>query len=478
MTQHLVVVGGGISGLTVAYEAAERARANGLDLRVSLFDENAWPGGKIRSDLSPSGFLTEWGPNGFLDSRVATLDLCRRVGLGATLLRSNDAARKRFVYFAGRLQRFPESPGLFLKSRLLTWRAKFRLLREPFIPPAPPELDETLTEFGTRRLGPEVLQRLLDPMVQGVMGGDPDQTSVAAAFPRIKQFEQQYGSLIRAMRRIAKERRRARRRGEAAPAHTGPAPGGVLTSFPEGLSALPRTLARRLGPECVALGQRVTGLARADDGYTLTVTGRPDPVCADAVVLAAPAYASAELVAPLAAPLADALREIPYARMAVVALGFKRAEVSHPLDGFGFLIPHSEARPIMGALWCSSIWPGRRAPDDAVLLRTMVGGMRNGANLDARENGELVDLVRAELGTILGITAEPCFVRVDRHGQAIPQYPPGHLTRLARIDALTRAHLPRLFLTGNAYRGVGLNDCIQAGLTVAEQAIEALTAAH
>ena len=469
----VVVLGGGVSGLAVAYELVERAREESLALDVALYDENGWPGGKIRS-VRQEGYTLEWGPNGFLDSKPATLELVERLGLSPRLLRSDDAARRRFVLSRGALRALPESPPAFLRSKLLSWPGKMRVFCEPFARPRPQGIDETVGAFARRRLGKQAAARLIDPMVSGVFAGDPDNLSLAAAFPRIAELEAQYGGLFRAMRRIAKARRAARKRGEEAPA-VGPAPGGRLTSFVDGLDELPRSLAEALG-ERAHLGRRALAIERTGEGerrYRVTVEGGA-PVGADVVVLALPAYAAASLLGALVPDVAGPLTEIPYARLAVVALGFEKEGLPHPLDGFGFLAPHEEGRRILGALWTSSIFPGKRAPEGRALVRCMVGGARAGERLDL-DDAALTTLVREELSATMGLSPEPAFAAVFRHEHAIPGYPPGHRERLARVEQALLERAPGLLLAGNAYRGIGINDCVAAAPQVAKRAIAAAT---
>jgi oxygen-dependent protoporphyrinogen oxidase len=454
--KRVVVVGGGISGLATAYRIVEGAKALGLPLTLTVLEGEPRVGGKIVTERR-EGFTVEGGPNGFLDGKPETLRLARDVGLGDALLPSSDAARRRFVFRHGALHALPESPPAFFRSRLMSVPGRLRIIAEPFIRPAPPELDESLAEFGTRRLGAEAVDALLDPMVSGVYAGDPQRLSVWACFPRIKELERDHGSLIRALFAVQRQHRKALASGRQVAAAGGPGgPSGKLTSFKEGTQLLVDRLHDKLGAS-VRVGtpaRSITGAAGG--GYQVRLDGG-GALDADAVVLACPAYSAAELLETMAPESARAAREIPYAPAVVVALGFERAAVANPLDGFGFLIPKSERRRILGSLWTSSIYPGHRAPDGRILLRTIVGGARN-PELTGLPEDELVALVRAELESILGIDATPVFREVFRWPVAIPQYNVGHRERVRRIDEGLLPH-PRLVLTGNAYRGVGINDC-------------------
>lgn len=446
VVERLVVVGGGISGLAAALHARDAARRLGLDLAVTVLEAAGRPGGRMWSDRE-EGFVVEHGPNGFLDSKPDALELADRLNASDLLLRASPLASKRFICRRGRLRRLPESPPAFLASRLLSFRGKVRVLREPFAPP-PPDGDETLAAFARRRLGSEALDFLIDPMVSGVFAGDPERLSLRAAFPRIAELERDYGGLFKALWRLGRERRRARGSGPAGP-------GGTLTSFRGGVRTLVETLAAALG-DAMVLGAPVRRVERTASGYRV-LAGTPErDIPASAVVLACPAYEAARMCGDLAPSLAGELDAIPYAPVTVVATAYARADVPHPLDGFGFLVPGREGRPILGTLWDSSVF-GDRAPEGHVLLRTMVGGARR-PDLAGMPDRDLLDAVRMQLRDFLGVRAEPTRVWIHRHDRGIPQYEVGHGDRLARMDAALRG-LPGLFLCHNAYRGIALNDC-------------------
>ena len=452
----VAVVGGGISGLATAYEIDKRLRASGRHYELRLFEAEARVGGKIGA-ARRDGFLCEAGPNGFLDSKPSTLNLCRELGIENQLLRSSDAAARRFIFSRGQLHQLPGSPAAFFRSRLLSLPARLRIVGEMWAPVSPPGSDPTVAEFGRRRLGRQAAARLLDPMVAGVFAGDPERLSLGSCFPRIAELERDYKSLIRAL--LALQLKRGRRSGG------GPAgPGGTLTSFAGGLSVLPDTLAQTLG-DSVTCGAALTGVERHTQGYRLSLgTDRHSYDC-DAVVLALQA---ADAVAPLQsldAGLAGALEQFEYAPVAVVGLGFEQAALQTRLDGFGFLVPGEERRRILGSLWTSSIF-AQRAPDGCVLLRTLIGGARK-PELALLPETQLVELARAELRQILGITAQPVFVQVFQWPRAICQYTVGHRERLEQVEARLSA-LPGLFLTGNSYRGVALNDCTQNAASIAD----------
>lgn len=473
----VAVIGGGVAGLATALALRDRARERDLPLTVTVFERDAQTGGNLRT-LTRDGWQFEWGPNGFLDNEPATLRLVDRLGLRPRLLRSSDAARHRFLLVNGRLEEIPLSPGAFLASRLLSPRGKLRLAGELLVPPRrdlgraadDPAGDETIDRFGERRLGREFADVMLDPMVKGVFGGESKQLSLAAAFPRMVELERDHGGLFRAMIALGREKRRRGRRTDAGPT-------GVLHSFAGGMTELVDALAAELDADDraeVVRAADVTGLRRGGDGWQVCWPGGERGGFA-AVIEAAPAYAAAGHVRDLDARLADDLAAIPYAPMAVIALGYARGDVAHDLNGFGLLVPGRERRNVLGVLWSSSIFPGL-APTDHVMLRAMAGGAGNPGVMDLDDQA-LIDLVLADLGGLLGLRGRPALVHIIRHRRAIAQYVPGHLARLRAIDE-AGARLGSLWFSGSAYRGIAVNACIKESESLADRVLAALTGAR
>jgi oxygen-dependent protoporphyrinogen oxidase len=462
-----IVVGGGVSGLAAAYLLREKARAQGVELEVQLLEKEERLGGKIWS-IKADGFLCEWGPNGFLDNKPQTLELCQRLKADRQLLRSNDNARKRFIYSGGMLHQLPENGPAFLKSKLISWPGKLRLAMEPFASKAPMEVDETLAAFGRRRLGEEALRKLIAPMVSGIFAGDPETMSLASCFPRIAELETQYGSLIMAMIKLAKQKKKEKAAGKAVASAAGP--GGILTSFREGIQTLTDILATALGSSAIASGQEVLRVSKAVSSPYRVTTASGD-LEADVVILATPAYAGSGMLQELDPYMAHALGEIPYSSMTVVCFGYDRRRITQDLNGFGYLIPKEEKMNTLGTLWDSSIFQNR-APQGKVLLRSMLGGACFPGYIKLSDS-EVSARVQADLKTIMGIRDEPSFTRIFRHEQAIPQYTVGHGHRLEMLEEKLRQH-PGLFLTGNSYRGIGLNDCVAAANRSADAAVRHL----
>jgi len=452
----IAIVGGGISGLTVAYALLNRLQntEHRVQLEVKVFEAEARPGGKIWTDRI-GGFLCEKGANGFLDNRPQTLKLCDELGLRP--LRANENAKRRYIYSENRLKALPESPSAFFKSNIISLRGRLRVFYEPLAPKGPD--DESVAEFIKRRLGRDALEMLIDPMVSGVFAGDPYRLSMKSCFPRIKELEQEYGSLIKAFINIRRQRQ------NKGTGDVSVMPTGRLTSFLSGAQSITDALAQRLG-NSLRTEVSIEGIERNGGLYHLyTSKGVFD---ADIVVLACPAYESAGILEGLDSSLSKNLLNIPYPPLTVVCFGFRREKVGHPLDGFGFLVPHKEDKRILGSLWDSSIFPNR-APEGYVLLRTMVGGARR-AKLATLDDDKVIKTVFDELKSVLELRTEPDMIRLYRWEKAIPQYEIGHQERLYHIEERLKSY-PGLYLTGNAYRGIGMNDCIENSFRIAKEII-------
>lgn len=462
----IVVIGAGISGLSTAFAIELLAGQAGLEVETQVVEKLDRTGGKIHS-IQDQGYICEWGPNGFLDNKPMTLELCDRLKIDGQLLRSNDNARKRFIYSEKILHRLPESGPSFFKSPLISWPGKMRLAGEMLVPKRTDGVDETLADFGRRRLGAEALNKLIAPMVSGIFAGDPETMSVKSCFPKIHSLEQEHGGLIKAMIKLAKKKRAEVKEGKVVASAAGP--GGILTSFNEGIQELSDGTEKALAKE-VRTEATVTKIEKKEGGYLLHLEEGAQ-LEADMVVSAAPAYAVAAMLDDLDSGAADLLRAIPYATMNVVCFGYQKEKIKLDLNGFGYLNAKAEGCNTLGTLWDSSIFPNR-APEGHVLFRSMMGGGTNPGAIDLSED-EVKAKTMEDLKQIMGIDVEPDFVRIFRHRKAIPQYVVGHGQRLQQLDELM-AQYPGLFLTGNAFGGVGLNDCVNSSNLVAERVIEKL----
>jgi oxygen-dependent protoporphyrinogen oxidase len=447
MSNRVVIVGGGISGLALAY----RLRQAQPDADVTVLEAANRPGGNIWTDRA-DGFQLETGPNGFLDNNPATVRLCHDLGLADRLIPASEAsARNRYLFLDGKLHALPAGLGAFVRSGLLSVPAKIRLVMESWWPRNRPAGDESVAAMARRRGGRAAAEVFADALVTGIHGGDPELLSARAAFPRVDRMEAESGSVVRGMSREAKRKRaEAKDRGEPPPQRQ------RMWSFRGGLRVLIEALRDNLASPPVC-GVTVRSVRRDGAGWRVAGDGR-DAWDADAVVLACPAREQAELLADTDSKLAEDVAGIAYCGIAVVALGYRAGDAKGPTDGFGYIAPQRTRRDLLGVQWCSSIFPDR-APPGTVLWRALCGGWNRPDQLSWSDE-RLFDAVRAELRLAQGVTAEPVFRRVIRWPRAIPQYHIGHLDRVARIESAAARH-PGLFLAGNAYHGIAVNDCTE-----------------
>lgn len=462
--RNVAIIGGGISGLSLAEALGREARTAGLPLQRWIFDEADAPGGKVRSQVD-AGFVIEAGPHGFLGREPAVFELIHRLGLQEEVVRADGESARRYLVRGGNLVELPMKPPAFLKSPILSPWGRARLVAEPLIPNTPPE-DESVGDFSRRRLGSEATRVLIDAMVTGIYGGDPDRLSLPAAFPRMRELEVQYGSLIRAQFALAAERK------DETP--DGKARRESLHSFRRGLGTLTSRLAEE--PERLELNAAVTSIeAMRPSGFRLRVPGGTLEV--DAVVSTVPTFLLPQMIGALEPDLVDRVAEIDYAPVHVVVHGFKAADLPIRTDGFGFLAPHGEGRNILGCIWAHTVFPDH-APYGTVLLRTLVGGVRNRTWGEAKTLSILA-AVRQELHDLIGLSKEarPLLERVIRWPQGIPQYEMGHLRRVAAADAIETRH-PGLYLAGNGLRGVAMLDCVKNAGPLARRIVEGLAAAR
>ena len=462
-----VVVGAGISGLAAAFRLVRAG------MRVAVLEASPRPGGSLVTHEA-AGFRFELGPNTVLESDPSLPALIRDCGLDGERLVAAPAARRRWVWHGGRLRALPSGPLAFLLSPLFPPAAKLRLLREPFVraPPVPPapaqdedENEETIAAFVRRRLGETFLERAVGPFVSGVYAGDPERLAVRWATPRIAALEATHGSLIRGMlargaRSIALARSRASRGG---PPRT--TPRGAMVSLRGGLEELPRRLAREIGDVRCGTACR----AVRHDGRGFVVEHEGGTVGARHVLLAVPAEAAAALLDEASAGRSRLLAELPYAAVAVVAAGYRRQDVAHRLDGFGFLRATGGGGAglrVLGCLFTSSLFPGR-APEGCVALTAFLGG-RTDPEAAAWSDERLGAAVQEALGRALGVRGEPLVRVVRRWPRAIPQYERGH-GRFVALQAELERELPGLHLAGNYLHGISVPDCVRNATALAER---------
>ena len=458
----VVVVGGGIAGLAAAHALANANPA----LHVTLVEANQRLGGKIVTERG-DGYVIEGGPDSFLAVKPRGVGLAAEIGLGDRLQGALPQPKRAFILHGGRLHDVPEGlSGLvptrlapLARSGLLSPRGKARVALDYVLPPLRQVEDESLGAFIRRRLGREAWERLVEPLMAGIYAADGDQLSLAATFPQLREAELRYGGLIRGVL--------AARAATSAP---GPPKPAFLT--PEGgLDAFVAALEDKLRQAGVGIRTSVaaTAIAQAADGYAIRLA-HGELLRADAIIVAIPAYAAADLLATLDPSIAAELGAIPHASTAIVSLAYRRDDIPHPLAGHGYVVPRAEGGPILACTWSSRKWAGR-APAGWELLRVFIGRAGDEQiDVEHASDESLLSLARREVAMRLGVATAPALTRIHRWPRGMPQYVIGHPARIARIEGRLRTH-PGLLLAGNAYHGVGLPDCIASGERAAQAAL-------
>lgn len=457
----VVIIGGGIAGLAAAHRLTQTAPS----LAVTLVESDSRLGGKIVTERV-NGFVIEGGPDTFLSYKPRGLGLCRELGLEDRLHGTNQKTRRTYVMRGGQLYDLPEGFTGLVPSRfgpmantpLLSPLGKLRMGLDYVIPPRPANGDESIAAFVERRLGREVYDHLIEPLLSGIYAGDGEQLSLAATFPQLRQTELAYGSLIKGIL--------AAKRKAPAPRPNGQSWAAFLTPT-TGLAEIVEALEKRLDGVDVRLGSRVAHVEAASAGYTVLLENG-ESVTADAVIFATPAFITADLISNLDPQLSNVLRTILYISTTTVSMAFPLSDIPRPLDGYGYIIPRAENRPILACTWTSTKFP-HRAPEGFGLIRVFIGRAGQQEALE-RDDDELLQFGRDELRCTLGITAPPLLHRIFRWPSAMPQYTLGHLDRLVVIETRL-ATLPGMFIAGNAYRGVGIPDCIASGEAAADNVI-------
>jgi oxygen-dependent protoporphyrinogen oxidase len=463
--KRIAIIGGGISGLSAAF-ALERHRRAGASVEYVLFESSPRLGGVLVTERV-DGCLVEAGPDSFLTEKPWASDLCREVGLGDQLIGSNDADRKTYILVNGRLALIPDGLMFMVPTKIMptvlsplfSVGTKLRMAREWFHPPRKADADETVAAFVERHYGSEMVDRLADPLLSGVYGGEAAQLSVRAVLPRFAEMEATHGSLGRAMLAARKKMALAAK----APARP------LFTSLKDGMQQLVDAVVCRLPASALHCNRPVQGIQRRDGGWVVSADHTLEQF--DGVIMATPAQAAAELLTMVSEGLASELGGIPYTSSLTVNLGYDRDVRAALPPGFGFLVPRSEGKRMLAATFVHNKFP-HRAPEDRALLRCFIGGARNEQVLQAPDE-EVLRIVREELKQIIGLTADPLFTRVYRWKGAMAQYGVGHLERLQRIESLLQ-QLPGLTLAGNGYRGIGVPDCIRSGSEAANRALLAV----
>lgn len=466
----IAIIGGGIAGLSAAYEL-ELARLAGQPVEYALFEAGSRPGGVIASSVV-DGTVIERGPDSFLTEKPAAAQLCRELGLGDQLMASNDAERRTYILVRNRLVPLPDGLMFLIPTKLaptlLTGlfglATKLRMGVELLQRPQPRVEDESVAALVRRHYGQQAVDRLADPLLSGIYGGDAEELSAQSVLPRLVEMESKYGSLTRGMLAGLRARRAASAEGVS------PAP-PVFTTLRGGLQPMIDALVARLDASALHLEAPVEAVKSLGRGNGWRIFHAGVAQAFDAVILATPAWAAAEMLRSADAALSTELFGIPYSSSVTVNLVYSGDDLDPLPPGFGFLVPAVERRAMLACTFIHRKFPGRTAPGKTV-LRVFLGGANN-AHLLERTNEEIEDIVRRELRQILSVTAKPDLVEVQRWPRAMAQYAVGHRARMQRIQARL-ADLPGLRLVGNAYDGIGISDCIRLGRKAANELVATL----
>ncbi len=474
------IIGGGVAGLAAAYEL-EKARAAGAAIEYTLYEATPRLGGVVASEIV-DGAVLERGPDSFLSEKPAAAELCRELGLGSELLGSNDADRKTCIVVRNRLIPLPDGLMFLVPTKLIPTAltplfspmTKARMALELLHPPRPSnDEDESVASLVERHFGAEAVDRLADPLLSGIYGGDAAQLSARTVLPRLVEMEAEFGSLTRGMLAAHRKMRAAAAHGNGRPANQRPGPRSIFTTLRGGLQQMVDALAARIDPAAARLSAPVNSLSKSTGGWSVRAGG--ETKLYHSVIAATPAWAAAALLSGVDAELAEELGAIPYSSSITVNLIYNEANLGPLPEGFGFLVPASEGRAMLACTFVHRKFLGR-TPRGKAVLRAFLGGMKNEALLD-KSDAALIAAVRQELGEILSRTGlargiEPEFAQVSRWRRAMAQYAVGHRQRQQRI-AERVARLDGLRLAGNAYDGIGVSDCIRLGRQAARELMAA-----
>ena len=462
-----VVVGGGVTGLTAAYRLQREAAQRDIPLDVTLLEATGRVGGVIQTEQR-DGFLIEHGPDAFISTKPAAKALSEELGIADQFIGTNPEVRRSFVLRNGILHPVPEgfymmAPGAlkpFLKTPLFSWHGKLRMALDLFIPRRERDIDEAVAHFVRRRLGNEAFTRIAQPMIGGIYTSDAENLSLKATFPRFLEMEKTHGSIIKALR-AQKKQATETSRDTSGPRYS------LFLSFKAGMQTLIDTLIETLSCN-IKLNARVNHIQQdTDSGEWQISLATGETLNAERLCLALPARQTKSLVQTVSEPLATKLSTIPYASSATVNFAFHRSDVTHPLDGMGFVVPATENLSLIGCSF-SSVKFENRAPGERVLLRAFVS-----EPMAKNTETDIIEACQAELTPLLGIKGAPLFATVCKHTQAMAQYQVGHQEIVNDIERLTN-RLHGLALAGNGYHGIGIPDCIRSGETAAISLLDAL----
>src|SRR5579864_5384751 len=464
--KRIAIIGGGISGLSAAFALEDLRTTANSDVEYLLYESSSRLGGVLQTEHI-DGCLVEAGPDSFVTEKPWAADLARALGLGDQLIGSNDADRKTYILTKGRLVVMPDGLMFMVPTKILptgfsplfSWKTKLRMSQELFHPPRAVDHDESVADFVERHYGSEMVERLADPLLSGVYGGESANLSVRAVLPRFAEMEKTHGSLGRAML-AARKKMRQKNSGPPKPAPS------LFTSLRDGMQHLAEAVVAQLAPSSLLVNTPAQALQREAGTWVVSAGMQSDQF--DAVIVALPGPAAANVLSMVSPELSSELAAIQYSSSITVGLGYDRDVRQSLPPGFGFLVPRSEGKRLLAATFVHNKFP-HRAPEDRALLRCFFAGS-NAENVWQLSDEQIVGIVRNELQQIIGLRAEPLFARVYKWKSAMAQYSVGHLERLDRIERL-RQQLAGLALAGNAYRGIGVPDCVRSGREAVKQLV-------
>ena len=468
----IVIIGGGIAGLSAAYHIHEEIFKN-IPVECTLLESSEKFGGKI-STMRFDGFIVERGPDSFISQKPQAIELCKKLGLEDRLTGTSPDHPNTYVCLKNKLVTMPDGLSLmiptkfmpFILSPLFSWMGKIRMGMDLFLPKKKGNGDESLASFVRRRMGEEALEKMAEPMLAGIYASDPNLMSINSTFPMFVQTEQKYRSLILGM--LVRKRQQIIHRAKIP---KGKQPASLFMTLKNGLDEMVETLVEKAINITFRAGTKVMDLSRAEEGWRLTLNDGSS-INADAVILATPAQISAYLVEQTSPKVAGLLNQIRYVSTATVSIAYKKEGFPHSLDGFGFVVPKTEGKRILACTWTSSKFP-ERVPEEYVMLRCFVGGaMRE--ELAELDEDSIGTMVREELLDIMGIDCEPVFLKIFRYKKSNVQYQVGHAALIESVRKELQS-FPGLVVTGSAYTGIGIPDCIRDGVSAAKEVIEFLT---
>jgi protoporphyrinogen/coproporphyrinogen III oxidase len=466
--RHVVVVGAGITGLSAAYALAKKRP----EVRVTLVERRDRVGGNIET-LSRDGFLLDGGPDSFLSTKREGADLCRELGLEKDLIVPRPEARRVYIVHDGRLELMPAGLALAIPTRvgpmvktpLLSFPGKLRMLGDLILPARRGDADESIEDFIARRFGREAARNLAAPLLGGIYAGDVSKLSVRSTFPQLVEIEQKHRSLVRGFVALSAARKKAAEAGANGSAQKSDGPPSPFISLRGGMGSLVAALVAALPGGALRTGRGVSAISRDGERWSVVLEGN-ERLVADAVIFASPAHATAK-----ALPDAEIARElglIPYVSTATVFFAFPRAGIERPLDGVGFVAPKGEAQ-VIAATWVSSKWD-ERAPEGYVLIRAFLGGARAKVDISRTSDAELAAIAKSELERLIGRMGEAELTQIFRYIDSNPQPVVGHGERMVRIERRL-AELPGIYLAGAAYDGVGIPDCVRQARAAVERVV-------